>query len=92
MSKADWFIASIADLNTELDEDSKHVLRTNAEGFVRSGGILRWDEWKTLAPESQAAFIEVGNMVRHEHAQDIAFNLLSLMIPKKSDEQAHAAK
>ncbi len=37
-------------------EEALDILREEAGAFLRAGGVLRWVEWKQMAPETKKAF------------------------------------
>ncbi len=53
--------------NIELEGEGA-VLADIGEAFLRSGGVVSLDEWRSLEQIERAAMVEAGNRLRREQA------------------------
>lgn len=64
---SDQFMADLHLLQApELDDQQRAILVAGAESFLRGGGVVAWDFWKSLLVESRAAFIVANEKIWKE--------------------------
>ncbi len=68
MMRIDPFVAGLPGVGLEngLTEGDKDTLIDAAESFLRAGGNITWDFWRSLEPESRAAFVAASERLRSE--------------------------
>lgn len=70
--KVDWFTASIASSNTEATPEVLSFMEECAEDFLRCGGSPTWDQYRSMSPETKAAFRRAKSNLLLEQAAAIA--------------------
>lgn len=66
--QVDWFQAGYAVSSEEPSREAMVVMSRDAEAFMRAGGWISWDKWRSLSPESRSAWIDAGNRIAVERA------------------------
>lgn len=62
----------IGEVSGELTEDALEVLCGDAEAFLRAGGTITRDEWRSFNAVSRAAYVEAGNSIWRERMANLA--------------------
>lgn len=72
------------ELRAESPEGRRESAFSNAKAFLRAGGTLSWDRWRSLDDTSRAALVEAGEDVAQDRAILVARALVALSTPAPS--------
>lgn len=70
--KVGWFLNAVASSTTEATPEVISLMRSEAEAFLRCGGSLSFDKYKSLTEEERNAFEAAASQLRFEQAAAIA--------------------
>jgi len=87
MKYYDDFILQTGLIEGDFSDEAREVLVDQAEAFLRGGGVVSFDHWKTWNPDTRAAFIKAKQKIDMEQLGLLLMSLKALLHP--SEEEAN---